>query len=438
MALADLPPELFIFLVRFLDTRDALALCATARSLHSTLHDLVFTRHVRHMPCGSSPLWWAVQHGELGLARKALQAGADPNEFSYMRDIDLYEAPLLTAIQVSGLAMVKLLLEHGANPAAVNEEHTALTLAASKGDLEIVSLLLDTAQPGSSIINALNSCGMTALHEAVTPKPSSAAMCHLLLQRGAKLEARSLSGYTPFLEAICHGANDAAAYLAQAGADVARLTHDGSSCLFLAVRAMNLLEESNGAMGNLQLVLRLLKSRPDWSVLLREPQEELHALLCDASLPALLLLLQGGISPDPLRNGATPLLVLAAGDTAKVAFWETPSDPKDVSREVLLIAFGADRNFALPKTGATVLMQAAMRCAPHVVQLLLGYGLDNTDAQDHDGNTALDYAVKWGPCDESVELLYAHKERMEADDSGSEADHSSTESVVSDGEESDD
>ncbi|KXJ86082.1 hypothetical protein Micbo1qcDRAFT_168883, partial [Microdochium bolleyi] len=75
MGLSTLPSELLIHVARFLDTRDAMNICTSSRRLYTTLHDFVVSRHVRHMPYGGRPLWWAVELGCLSLARKALRAG---------------------------------------------------------------------------------------------------------------------------------------------------------------------------------------------------------------------------------------------------------------------------------------------------------------------------------------------------------------------------
>src|SRR5205085_4615678 len=119
-------------------------------------------------PDGVTPLLVAIMNANWDLAQQLIEAGADVNQW------DIYgEAPLFTAINLrnrldggrasidppnraTGLAIVKLLLEHGANPdmqlffkpANVNGSTntrgaTPLIRAANNGDLEVVKLLLD-------------------------------------------------------------------------------------------------------------------------------------------------------------------------------------------------------------------------------------------------------------------------------------------------------
>ena len=119
-------------------------------------------------PDGVSPLLVAIMNANWDLARQLIMAGADVNQW------DIYgEAPLFTAINLrsridggrasidplnttTGLAIVKLLLERGANPnmqlffkpanaagATNTRGATPLIRAANNGDLEVVKLLLE-------------------------------------------------------------------------------------------------------------------------------------------------------------------------------------------------------------------------------------------------------------------------------------------------------
>ena len=118
-------------------------------------------------PDGVSPLLVAIMNANWDLAQQLIAAGADVNQW------DIYgESPLLTAIDqrnridgghasidplntTTGLAIVKLLLERGANPnmqlffkpanargAVSTRGATPLIRAATNGDLEVVKLLL--------------------------------------------------------------------------------------------------------------------------------------------------------------------------------------------------------------------------------------------------------------------------------------------------------
>jgi len=119
-------------------------------------------------PDGVSPLLVAIMNANWDLAEQLVMAGADVNHW------DMYgESPLFIAInqrskldgghasidpmnQVNGLSMVKLLLDHGANPnmqlffkpanlsgPTNTKGSTPLIRAANNGDMDIVKLLLE-------------------------------------------------------------------------------------------------------------------------------------------------------------------------------------------------------------------------------------------------------------------------------------------------------
>ncbi|MEO8256126.1 MAG: ankyrin repeat domain-containing protein [Acidobacteriota bacterium] len=119
-------------------------------------------------PEGVSPLLVAIMNVNWDLARHLIMAGADVNQW------DIYgESPLFTAVDLhnrtdggrasidppnrtTGLAVVKALIEHGANPdmqlffkpanargATNTRGATPLIRAANNGDLEVVKLLLE-------------------------------------------------------------------------------------------------------------------------------------------------------------------------------------------------------------------------------------------------------------------------------------------------------
>jgi len=87
---------------------------------------------------------------------------------------------------------VAVLLSAGADPAATNpDDHTALQLAARKGNLEVMEALLDS---GISV-DGSNPLGTTALHSvALTPQIAAA---EFLLKRGANPNARGGDAQTP-------------------------------------------------------------------------------------------------------------------------------------------------------------------------------------------------------------------------------------------------
>ncbi|MBS0169211.1 MAG: ankyrin repeat domain-containing protein [Nitrospira sp.] len=118
---------------------------------------------------------------------------------------------------------------------------TPLHLAAARGDLPLVTTLLDN---GASI-DQLNGNRRTALYEAA--KRGRTEVVTLLLDRGANPNARGKSGYTPLLVAAEHGHAETITVLLSLGADHRVLCTCGDSALHRAVR--------NGHLAATQILL---------------------------------------------------------------------------------------------------------------------------------------------------------------------------------------
>ncbi len=89
---------------------------------------------------GFTPLGLAVFFGHEGVARQLVAAGADVNRPSRNA---IRVAPLHSAVERGSLALLSLLLEHGARPDAVEFlEATPLHSAAARGSKEMVERLL--------------------------------------------------------------------------------------------------------------------------------------------------------------------------------------------------------------------------------------------------------------------------------------------------------
>lgn len=79
--LLGLPVELLLHIARFLRTRDGLMYAATSRRLRDTTASFVYELYIQHEHLDNAPLWHAVRHtGMLDLAKRFLDAGADPNQ----------------------------------------------------------------------------------------------------------------------------------------------------------------------------------------------------------------------------------------------------------------------------------------------------------------------------------------------------------------------
>ena len=93
--------------------------------------------------------------GDLGIVKRLIEGGADPNS------VDEHGmGPLLNAHP----EVTRYLLEHGADPDQQRNENITPVLAAVTGNLECVRLMLDA---GANVNRAIEHNGETALHFAV-------------------------------------------------------------------------------------------------------------------------------------------------------------------------------------------------------------------------------------------------------------------------------
>jgi ankyrin repeat protein len=159
----------------------------------------------------------ADQLSALGLIQKLLDLGADPNAQLKAptlqrahtpgdRNLGEGATPIMRAARNGDAAAMRLLLQHGANPALAQKNHvTALMLAAGLGrglgtfadefsteaqQLEAVKVLLNQHVD----INGANDAGQTALHFAALSMDS---VVELLVMNGAALDARDKQNRTP-------------------------------------------------------------------------------------------------------------------------------------------------------------------------------------------------------------------------------------------------
>jgi ankyrin repeat protein len=93
---------------------------------------------------GSTPLYTAAVQGELAIVRLLLEAGADPNQESSGESEGI---PLCAAASWGRTEVVRLLLEHGADPNLAERPKdgamTALRWARRKGHSETAQVLLE-------------------------------------------------------------------------------------------------------------------------------------------------------------------------------------------------------------------------------------------------------------------------------------------------------
>jgi ankyrin repeat protein len=156
-----------------------------------------------------SPLHWAVAAGDETLTRDLLERGTDPNLVATPRPIATASGgsfqsgspgpPLFTACDKNNPALVKILLEHGADPNMRygDAKQTPLLLYAWWKPEVLKVLLEHKADP-----NLADTEGKTALHSVAESDGGSTNAIALLVEHGANVNARMINGSTPLHVAV--------------------------------------------------------------------------------------------------------------------------------------------------------------------------------------------------------------------------------------------
>jgi ankyrin repeat protein len=136
-----------------------------------------------------------------GVVKVLLAHGADPNlrlkkpiigrHNNLLGDTSLGDGttPLMRAAKANDLAIIKLLLDGGADPTITLKDRTTTTMIASS--LDAIKLLVEHGVD----VNAFNSNGQTLLHSAAGR--GSTAIIQYAADQGAKLDKKDKQGRTP-------------------------------------------------------------------------------------------------------------------------------------------------------------------------------------------------------------------------------------------------
>ena len=182
------------------------------------LHQVAWSRR----PNTGSNLPGAVPTGRLDsldLVRTLLKHGANVNARQTREPKDGFRnqlnrigaTPFLLAAKSADVPLMRLLLEHGANPKLTTDDGTtALMTAAGVGiwapgenpgtEEEALAAVKLAYEAGDSSTTAANKNGETALHGAIY-RAGSISVARFLIDKGAKLDAKNNLGWTPLIAA---------------------------------------------------------------------------------------------------------------------------------------------------------------------------------------------------------------------------------------------
>jgi ankyrin repeat protein len=257
-------------------------------------------------PDGVTPLLLAIMNANWDLARRLIDAGADVNQW------DLFgEAPLFTAVDLrtrldggrasidppnknTGLAIVKALLERGADPnmqlffkpanirgATNTRGATPLIRAAGNNDLEVVKILLEHGAD-ATITTADRQTPIHAVLAGRAPEPQALELIKVLHKAGADVNVIALinhpeeiRGGTALHYAVRKRYKEVIKLLASSGIDMNAVDQDGLTALdytqsrgfmpFMALQTPIFKEEA--ALLRELGATKLMAKSPQWPVL---------------------------------------------------------------------------------------------------------------------------------------------------------------------------
>ncbi|KAG6618765.1 TKL protein kinase [Phytophthora cinnamomi] len=290
---------------------------------------------------GVTPLIQAVETGNVAMVRLLLESGADFNKAD-----EEGATPLACAAAGGYTEIVRFLLETGEDEHKASKYgNTPLMRAVMDGHMEVVKLLAAK----ETDLERANTFGCTALF--IAAEYGHLEILKFLMERGAATDVTTNEGDSPLIFAALHGNVDVARFLLENGADIEETGENGNTALLIAAQ--------NGHIDMLQL---LLEKEADID---HKNQYGSTALLFAARsgrADAVKFLMDKGAAIDlPDDEGFTPL-TLAAGDG-------------HLNVVKLLLENGADIEGASDE-GDTPLLYAASEGQAEVVRFLLEQGAD--------------------------------------------------------------
>ena len=334
------------------------------------------------------PLAEAVEKGDVDIVKLLLEHGAKQglgwaiteaimNEYAEIIQLLLQygaleddscdrDPPLIEASANGNIAVVKLLLDKGAQVDITNtEKETALMIASQNGHTDVVKLLLDKGAQ----VDIANTDGSTAL--MIASQNGHTDVVKLFLDKGAQVDIANTNGWTALMIASQNGHTDVVKLFLDKGAQVDIANTNGWTALMIA--------SQNGHTDVVKLLLDKgaqvdIANTNGWTALMIASQ--------NGHTDVVKLLLDKGAQVDIANNtnGGTALTIASQNGHTDVV--------------KMLLDKGAHINIA-ETDGWTALMIASQHNHINVVKLLLDKGAQ-VDIVKDDGQTALMIASQDG------------------------------------------
>jgi ankyrin repeat protein len=142
--------------------------------------------------------WGAVESGNVRLLTELLAEGASVEKVG---GFGVLSTPLQLAEQRRDRRLMRVLLEHNANPEVVNSKgQTILQVATIEGRLNVIELLLENR----ANVNARSNDTKSAIHYATHGLGERVALVEVLIRHGANVNDLDRYGRSPLHYAVEH------------------------------------------------------------------------------------------------------------------------------------------------------------------------------------------------------------------------------------------
>ena len=337
---------------------------------------------------GGTPLMIATAEGHLNVAIYLIDHGADVHD----RKAALHNAVDCSCSDPSSCEILSCMIENGGDfTAQTFGNRTPLMTAAERGQIKVVTYLIEHVRGAPYYVNLRDDNGKTALHHAVQCfDPISCEILSCLIEHGGDVNCRAYDNCTPLMIAAERGQTKVVTFLIQHGADLDLRDMDGQTALHYAVC---------GSDVSCEILSYLIENGAKVNAFTRRDN-------CKRT-PLMLACRYGHFNAvsSLIECGAKVNLQDAKGNTA-VHYALSCSNG---SLEVLsrLMSDGAAVNNSFTRDKCTPLMIACQCGHMNAVSFLIEHGA-NMDLQDKNGDTALHYAVSAGAVDTLLDLGALH------------------------------